>query len=535
MFELPDELGELDAAALETLLAAARDEAQALLADVDADTDLDRLEFLANAIDTLSAAIDGLEVVEVEVDVDADRTERAAALAARFATTDVEDVEDVEDVQEEEPIVAAAKPAKPFTKAKLVLPQTKTMNSALVAAANMPGVNSGSGFTNMRETVPHMVRAWDSLKGAENGTTRDIFQIVETFDPQLVADGRNDQEVINYAINQSRLADGAGLLAAGGWCAPAEQRYDICNLAALDGLLDLPTISVPRGSISYFRALTYSAVNTLALTGIGAFTNAQLLVDPPVVKPCVEIPCVSPVTFTLDVVSFCVRAGILQHRAFPELIDAWMSQALIAYQHYLNARRIAAIVALATANNVVTAPASFGAVAQFLSFLELQAVDIRFDHGMAADEVVEGFAPFWLPSLFRADLSRRANEVDWNFTRATLDTLLAARGIRLQWVKDFIDTPFTGAADVTTWPGTVNVVLYPAGAYLNAADPIIRVGGLQDSTLLQTNREQLLFVETAEGIVPACGNGTLLTIPLCASGATAGAIATTPGVEVCPA
>lgn len=529
MFELPSELGELSASELETLLAAARDEAQEILASVDADTDLDRLEFLANAIDTLTAAIAGVEVVELEVVEDADRTERAAALAARFATTDVEDVEDVEDVQEEEPIVAAA---KPFTKAKLVLPQTKTMNSALVAAANMPGVNSGSGFTSMRDTVPHMVRAWDSLKGADNGTQRDIFQIVESFDPKLVADGRNDQEVVNYAINQARLADGAGLLAAGGWCAPAEQRYDVCNLAALDGLLDLPTISVPRGSISYFRALTYSAVNTLALTGIGAFTEAQLEVLPPVVKPCVEIPCVSPVTFTLDVVSFCVRAGILQHRAFPELIDAWMSQALIAYQHYLNARRIAQIVALAAVNTVVVPP-SFGSVAAFLSALEIQATDLRFDHGMAADTLVEGFAPFWLPNVFRADMSRRQNDPEWAFTVSEINAYLAARNIRLQWVKDYVDAPFAGAGVVVGYPATVNVVLYPSGAYLNAADPIIRVGGLQDSTLLQTNREQLLFVETAEGIVPACGDGRVVNIGICASGATGGPIVAEPGVYVC--
>lgn len=525
MFQLPESLGELSADELATLLAAANEEAQGLLADV-ANADLDRLEFLANSIDTLSAAIAGSEVVVTEdVIEDADRTDREAALAARFATTDVEDVEDVEDVQEEEPIVAAVPVVK--TKA-VVLPAAKVKNSAIVAAA---GVQAES-FSNMGDAVPHMIRAWDGLRGAKNGTEREVFSIRENVDPKLVANGRNDQEVVNYAINQARLANGAGLLAAGGWCAPAEQRYDVCNLAALDGLLDLPSVSVPRGSISYFRDLRYSAVATAALDGIGDFTNAELEVLPPVVKPCVEIPCIDPVTFTLDAVSFCVRAGILQHRAFPELIEAWMSQALIAYQHYLNARRIAAIVALATAHNVVTVPVHVGALAQFLAALDLQATDIRFDHGMAQDEVIEGFAPFWLPSVFRADVSKRANDAQWNFTRAELDSLLAARGIRLQWVKDYIDAPFTGASDVLLWPNTVNVVLYPAGAYLNAADPIIRVGGLQDSTLLQTNREQILFLETAEGIMPGCGDGTVLTIGLCASGETGG-FAAPLGTSVC--
>lgn len=521
MFELPENLGELSVEALNELLAAARAEAATLLADI-ASADLDRMEFVAVSIEALTVAVA--------------HAERTLALTARLSVEDVEEVEDEVEVELEdetvvEPVVASTTVAKKVVTPKVVLPAAKVKNSALLAAAG----SKVPTFANVRETVPDMIRAWDSLKGASNGAEREVFSISENFDPKLVCDGRNDQEVITYAMNQARLAGGRGLLAAGGWCAPAEQRYDVCNLAALDGMLDLPTVSVPRGSVSYFRALTYSAVNTLALTGIGDFTEAQLEVLPPVVKPCVEIPCISPVTFVLDAVSFCVRAGILQHRAFPELIEAWMSQALIAYQHYLNARRIAKIVALATAHNVVTAPASFGALAQFLSFLDLQAVDIRFDHGMAENEVIEGFAPFWLPNVFRADLSRRANEVEWNFTRAELDSALAARNIRLQYVKDFIDAPFTGAADVTTWPGTVNVVLYPAGAYLNAADPIIRVGGLQDSTLLQTNREQILFVETAEGILPGCGDGTLLTIPLCASGATAGPIASTPGVEVCPA
>lgn len=526
MFELPTELGELSASELEALLAAAREEAQALLADV-ANADLDRLEFLANSIDTLSAAIAGSEVpVTEDVVEDADRTDREAALAARFATTDVEDVEDVEDVQEEEPIVAAV----PVVKTKVVLPAAKTKNSALVAAA---GVQADS-FANMGEAVPHMIRAWDGLRGAKNGTEREVFSIRENVDPKLVANGRNDQEVVNYAISQARLANGAGLLAAGGWCAPAEQRYDVCDLASLDGLLDLPTVSVPRGSISYFRALTYSSVATLVLDGIGDFTNTELEALPPVVKPCVEIPCIDPVTFTLDAVSFCVRAGILQRRAFPELIEAWMNQAMIAYQHYLNARRIAAIVTLATAHDTVTAPVRVGALAQFLEQMDLQATNIRFDHGMAQDEVIEGFAPFWLPMVFRADVSKRANDAEWNFTVAELNSQLAARNVRLQWVKDYVDAPFTGASDVVAFPATVNVVLYPAGAYLNAADPIIRVGGLQDSTLLQTNREQILFLETAEGIMPGCGDGSVITIGLCASGETGGAAAPV-GVTICPA
>lgn len=513
MFELPENLGELSADELNTLLAAAREEAQAALAAED--VDLDRLEVLADAIDSLTAAEVALSDAEA---VEAVREERAAALAARFATND-DAIEDVEEEVEEvvtEPVVASA---KAVSKKPVVLPAKKVHAGSLVAASNLSGTSTGDKFEGLSEVVPHMLRAWDGMKNASNGTKKDVFSLIdEGIDPRLIANGKNDNEVVAYARNQARLGNGEGLLAAGGWCAPAEQLYSICDLAVYQGSLDLPRISVPRGSISYFRDLDYNTTAAAAAAGIGDFTNAELVADPPVVKPCVEVPCVTPVTFTLDVVSFCVRAGVLQHRAFPELVEAWLRQALIAYQHYLNARKIAAVVALAAVNTVVI-PGSFGAIAPFLAALDLQAIDLRFDHGMGDNEVVEGFAPFWLPAVFRADASRRAfGGQDYNVTVAQINSWLASRNIRLQWVHDYIDAPFTGATPVTAWPGTVNVVLYPAGAYLDASDPILRVGALQDSTLLTTNREQLIFIETAEGIVPACGNGRVVTVTLCPNG-----------------
>lgn len=530
MFELPEDLAGLSLAELDALLEAARAESTEILSDIDT-ADLDRVEALATAVEAILAAKADVETA------DAAKAARAAELAARIApAAEVEDETEVEvelsddsdDTEDEEVVeetlaVAPVTPAKAAVKAapKMTIKKAAPKNSSIRAASNLPGVNSGKEFGGLGEISSHLIRAFESISGQRDGS-QGVFSLEQNFDPRLVANGKNDQEVFEYATSQARLANGAGLLAAGGWCAPAEQKYDICDLAGLDGILNIPGISVPRGSIRYFRTLDYNTTAAAAAAGMASFTNAELVAEPPVVKPCVEIPCTSPVEFVTDVTTFCVRAGLLQQKAFPELITAWMRQALIAHQHYLNARHIAAIVALAAADSV-TISAEGGTLASFLNAIDLQAADLRFDHGMTQDAVIEGFAPWWLPMVLRADAIRRPFDADFNVTKGQIDSWLAARNVRLDWVKDYIDAPFTGSADVVAWPTSTNVVLYPAGAYLLASDPVIRVGALQDSTLLQTNRTQLLFVESQDSVLPACGNGRVLTLDsLCPSGTVGG-------------
>lgn len=576
MFVLP-ELAGLSAAELDELLAAVRVAATEItdaLADPElADlADLDELEALAVHVETITAAQTALAAVALE------RAEKAAAAMARInpaaeleadpeeevaaeegdgaaeettegdAEAEAEVVAEAEAATEAaaEPVVAAVvhtvttlPPARSVAKLAPKPRATKAPDRevAIVAAAGVPGLRAGQKAT-LGDFVKPAIQRWSSYPSDDNWQGRiqdELFSLhAPARDSRLVADGRNDQDVVDYAIDQSRLvpmatakAGATGLIAAGGWCAPAEQKYEICTLADLDGIYDVPTISMPRGSISYFRQLDYGTVCTAIAAGEFTFTNAQLVALPPVVKPCFEIPCATPVTATLDVVGLCLRAGLLQQKAFPELIEAWMRLALICFAHYRNARNLAQVVA---GSLPIVMPASFGAISAFLDAVYLQAMNYRFDNGMAVGATLEIVCPWWLPDMLDIDQERRQfdsdDDNDWR-------TDLTEHNIRAQWVKDLDDTPFAGAGTVTAWPADVEFLLYAPGAWLRGSEDIITVSSLVDSTLLQTNRVQLLFFEAADVMLPACGPSYRVTVPLCPNGTTGGPLVGT-GSNACP-
>jgi hypothetical protein len=566
-FVLPEDLTVLSAAELSALLESARNFAAAItdaLADPElADTaDLDALEALAGHVEAIVAAQAVLASLALE------RTERAATLAARIAP--VEDTVN-EDGEEEDPTVQAADktqtgdvvaeaeaivetapepvvaavvhnvtslPAPRSVAAVAPKPKankTPARSVAIVAAAGVSGLRAGQEATLMDFVKPAVSR-WESYQGYNGRQQDELFSLkAPARDPRLVANGHNDQDVIDFAVNQSRLAPlpnapagATGLVAAGGWCAPGEQRFEICTLAELDGILDVPTISMPRGSISYFRQLDYGTVATAIAAGEFTYTNAQLLVTSPVqVKPCFEIPCQTPVTATLDVVGLCLRAGLLQQKAFPELIEAWMRLALIAFAHYRNARNIAQIVAGSTP---LTVTATFGAHAALVDAIALHGANYRFDNGMAIDATLEVVFPWWIKSVLFVEQERRQFDSEM---AADWESDLAELNVRVQYVKDYQDSGFAGAGAVTSWPTSVEFLLYASGAWLRGSEDVITVHSLVDSTLLQTNRTQLLFIEAADVMLPACGPSFRISTPICPSGATAGPIAATPGTYTC--
>lgn len=563
MYEIPESFDGLSAADLDAILAAVRDEANAITALLEdaataGDADLDRLELLATAVEGINGAHSALATVAQE------RADKAAAALARIApVAPVEDVvEEVAEVEievtdaeiaevvaeataivEDAPVavVANAAPARlPSPRAVVAnAPKSKApakAGVAIVAAGGVPGLRAGQRTETLADFVKPAVQRWESYRGV-NFASDELFSLhAPARDQRLVATGANDQDVMAYAVNQSRLkgTDGTeGILAAGGWCAPAEQKYDICTLAELDGILDVPTISMPRGSISYFRQLDYSTVATAIAAGQFCFTDAELVAEPPVVKPCFEIPCATPVEATLDACGLCLRAGLLQQKAFPELIAAWLELALIAHAHFLNARNIAQIVAGSGAVQAVAG--SFGAIAAFLDAVALKATDYRLDNGMAEDAALEIFAPFWVPVVLWTDHNRRQFGSEDSFTKADLTAKLAELNVRAQWVKDYVDAPFAGGAAVTVWPAAIPFVLYAPGAWVRGAEDIIRVSTLVDSTLLQTNRVQLLFIEAGTVMLPYCGPSINVSVAICPSGSTGGPIATPPGAITCPA
>ena len=549
MFELPaaDALAALSDEELSALRELAVNEGRALRAsDAFSAADAERLELL----------VEGIRVIDEQIAANgaaaAELAARRDAVADVFADAPAAEVEveapaaelAAEATEAEVEVVAAATaPAGRQIVArapKLNLPQAQETKALIAAAADLDVY--GQSFATFKDVAPYAIRQLQGVQGTGNGSRKGIFTLEVPTSFALSGGSVEDDTNILKAASEAYVGNlyaSEGVLAVGGWCAPTPQEYSICTTGQVDGIASFATVNVPRGSLSYFRGLDYNAVAAVAAAGFFSFTNAELEALPPVVKPCFEIPCLDPVTATLNVHGICIRGGILQRRAFPELTAAWLDQALVVFAHYLNAINLAEVAAAAT--NLGTSPASFGAIAALLSALDLKAMNIRFDEGRAMDYPVEILLPWWLPALLRADVSRKQFGAEWNFSMADWNSALAARNISAQYVKDGSDptygpwdAPFAGAADVDTWPATVPVIMYPAGAWVRGVLDVIRVDALQDSTLLTTNREQLLFLEAGSVMIPRCGNTYRFIIPVCPSGETAGPVAPV-GVNVCPA
>jgi hypothetical protein len=545
----PETFEGLDDAALATLRAAALAEGSAL---VSAET------FSTESADRADVLDAGIARIDAELAV---RAEADAALAARLATQKAkfaapaapaaeDDVLEGVIVEPAAVVAAAGKASRTITVPSAaavvanapaaVLPKGGNPERAIIAGAGVPGFRGGDVIT-MKDIVAPMLNRFATYQGVT--FAQDVlFQM--RFAPvaaEFQATKQTMQEVLDKVVDQSRLVNAetgeTGLIAAGGWCAPTPQEYDICVLAGLDGELDLPTMGMPRGSLSYFRHLPYDVVAAQLAAGIGCYTQAELEAEPPLVKPCVEIDCPTPVTAELDACSLCIRAGIIQMKGFPEYVAAWMDLAMIAWARFVNARKINELIAAITADAgaPIVIPATFGSISALLSAIRLAVVDLRAFHGMTQDRTFEVVLPYWVHDVLAVDKSRRQFNSEDDYTEAEFRADLAEVGVRPQFIKDWVgqDGGFGGAVPATVWPSTVQFMLYPAGAYVWAREEIITVSTLQDTALLQTNRTQLLFVEYASKVIPACGSGRIYEVTLCPNGTTGGPLVGT-GSNACP-
>src|SRR5882757_6819700 len=135
--------------------------------------------------------------------------------------------------------------------------------------------------------------------------------------------------------------------------------------------------------------------------------------------------------------------------------------------------------------------------------------------------------PLWVKGAIRSDLAKRTG-VDnaLAVTDAQIVSYFAERGANVQFVYDWQDA-FTGVAAgfgaataILAWPVTVNALIYPAGAWVQANSDVIELNAVYDSTLLKTNQYVALFLERARLTMLRGFDARLVTIPILANGAT---------------
>jgi hypothetical protein len=390
----------------------------------------------------------------------------------------------------------------------------------LTAAADIPNVPVGAGFDSLLALAAAAnAKSLAMVKGGPGVRYQSgLASLDRRFPAELTChmdDG--DTAVMDYAASEHRLAGGS-LVAAGGWCAPSEIIYTLCELEAADELFSLPEVTTTRGGYRWTTDFDFCDI----LGAPAFFTQTEAQAEAATLKPCFEIPCPDFQECRLDAIGYCLTAGILTSRGYPEVIARWLRGALVAHLHRMSLERLTRVIAGSTDLGTLGAGCG-GATSSVLDHIELQAEAIRSRQRMSRGTTIEVLAPTWLRSVMRADLGRRNGFDDaLGVTDAQLSAYLGLRGVTVQWLSDY--QPFedcdTNTPLRTTWPTTVQLVMYPAGKWIAGVSDIIRLDNVYDSTLFRTNRYTAIFFEEGLCVMGRCGDSRVFTVPICPTGET---------------
>lgn len=497
-------------------------------------------EAAAAEIDALTADVFGDEAEDVAASAE---TETAAETEAAETETAAETVAASAEVIEPTEVVTAAgvrrtslnlaairaKQAGTGTgMARYLAPETPE-GIEITASVDVPGFRPGESVS-LSDITDGVMRRATGLKTAGGGTGLVASYKLPFPDDLIVKDSSSAPEgstALMRAADQRRL-NGGDLVAAGGWCAPSETVYDITDIACPDMLWDLPEVQINRGGLRFFRT---PALDVAALTWV--HTEQDDIAGN--TKPCFEIPCPAPLDVRAQAQGVCLSAGILTQRFFPELIDWYVRNAMVAHEirikteAYDNAR--AGIIA-ATPTRAVTVRASFAAFSAVYEAVALQAADMIERYNLCDSTQLEVVFPWWTRNLFLSDLARQEGVALEDLDVSRIATAFARLGVSVQWARGLapaVPTDIGGTTLATSWPDAVEFMIYPSGNYQLGRGPEVNLGVIIDSVTVATNDEKI-FSEEAVMLIDRLGLARLVTVDVCPDGSVGARNA----VDLCP-
>jgi hypothetical protein len=530
------------------------------------------------------------ELTTITKGVDEERSRRSGAAGAFAALSDsLGDDDDTDEPDAPEGTVetpapatttaAAAKPATPGVAevasqtAPAAVPTDAVPRQApavILAGANNSDFQVGEelNWDKVGAAVEKRFLQYSAFGGA-GGSRRDpIAQFKLEYPKELTASGGLQEDatrVIEFASKESRLPGGSllasvdikrkqaqaagapnSLTAAGtGWCAPSEVIYDLCELESSDGLLDIPEINVSRGGIKYTTGPDFSSI----YTGSGYFHYTEAQIISGVTKPTMPVPCPSFTDTRLEADGLAIQTDLLQLRGYPELIARFVRGAMVAHTHKINQFMINSLVTGSTALALPSGTTSHtpgagttwatdhSVVTTLLTAMDMAIMDYKYRQRMSLNATLEVVFPYWALAWIRSDIARKnfydsdATTDQFNLTMERINSWLAVRGARVQWIYDWQDAYYwaaypTGAPSawqqfgqsststdfVQDFPHTMQFLLYAAGTWVRGNADIITLDTVYDSTLLAQNKTTQLFTE--QGILAAktCFDSRVYTI-----------------------
>lgn len=430
---------------------------------------------------------------------------------------------------------------------------------SVVAAADVPRTTAGSVLT-MADLAHASIRKFGTMPLGQRNIPeqRHSLALIKAnwaHDMSTYGDNR-DQAVIDRVAEEKNLPGGSLLRAQaqrrqqvdslvadvnGGcctegtgdiWCAPSEIDYTLCPpLASAEGMLDLPTIPINRGGIRYpvWNDAPMELHGNVYRNTCDDPITPDYFVDNN--KTCITGPCPTWAEKRLNVEHLCVEGDILKERGYPELTQRFIEDAMLGHSHFMNGNVLAEIFdgsdALAPFD---VSNDGIGSVADsILDRLGLLMAWFRERYKLAANATLEGIAPMWFKEYIKLDLARRQNRPYAAVTDGDVEDLFAQFGTRVQWVYDTegIDPTASlpngenvnGRIMPGAWAPSVEMVFYPAGAWVKGEQDVIQLDTVYDSTKLATNRYTALFFEAAFLLLNRCNRSFRVRLDgLCRSG-----------------
>lgn len=304
--EVPEDLTDRDAIADEALVGFE----DALVAEFDrlveeGSRDVARLTELAGEIDRVRAEQTRREGLDAETD------QAIKDLVSKVKASDDPEPEGDDDpeggegegdpapeadkVDEPEPVPAATKEtvtaAAPTPRKRVSVPASAMRNHApavqepakpepelvtITAAADVPGFTTGGAMGRDQLPVAMHKRAL-ALKDGDRGVS---VATINRAGLEFVNEGQNADDVLDRVVaamleQAEQHANGAAaLVAAGGWCRPAETFMDLFAIEGADALFDLPTIGVNGSGLMVPSFIGFNAAdNALWSWSIGNDTT----------------------------------------------------------------------------------------------------------------------------------------------------------------------------------------------------------------------------------------------------------------------
>lgn len=429
--------------------------------------------------------------------------------------------------------------------------------AVLTASVNIPGRAAGERLTSIEDVIKAFNKTAKTVRTTHDGYGQEtiVCTLENRFEHTL--DDRTTQGQIDTLLHDvvQNKSNQEALVAGGGWCSPSETRYDFFNVACADGMVDLPTFGVTRGGVRFPTSPSLAdAVFTVTGTQAGVLTNQNLAgfgatfssASMPWVwtetddiatvtgapnKPTLRVPCPGFNDVRLECYGVNLTAGNLTDDAYPEATANTLRLLNSAHDHVINARYIAAMLALSSAAITISGGGNRPAFNQVLSGLDLAATDYRAKFAMCEEDVIEVVAPFWVKDVIVADLAYRTNVELLSVAESAITGYFADRNIRVQWVNDwqvrasgtFGNPAALPGGALTAWPTQANFMLYAAGTFIRGNGLTLDLGIIRDSVLNAENDHTVAFTEECHLIARVGHESRLYTIGFVVNGAAVAA------------